>query len=149
MISPLHKSGSKSDPDNYRGISLLSCFSKFFTSILNQRLTKFAIENKIFSNAQLGFLAGCKTSDGLLILHNIVDYYCKTKSQYVYGCFVDFKKAFDSIPRRILFQKLLDNNINGRFYDCLVNMYCNDTACGSCLISYTRCNTPNTSQHEL
>ena len=129
MISPLHKSGSKTDPDNYRGISLLSCFSKFFTSILNQRLTKFAIDNKIFSNAQLGFLAGCKTSDGLLILHNIVDYYCKTKSQYVYGCFVDFKKAFDSIPRRILFQKLLDNNINGRFYDCLVNMYCNDTAC--------------------
>ena len=29
MINPLHKSGSKMDPDNYRGISLLSCFSKF------------------------------------------------------------------------------------------------------------------------
>ena len=106
MISPLHKSGSKIDPDNYRGISLLSCFSKFFTSILNQRLTKFAIDNKIFSKSQLGFLAGCRTSDALLILHNIIDYYCKNQNKYVFGCFVDFKKAFDSIPRRILFQKL-------------------------------------------
>ena len=129
MITPLHKSGSKMDPDNYRGISLLSCFSKFFTSILNQRLTKFAIDKKIFSKSQLGFLAGCRTSDALLILHNIIDYYCKKKNQYVFGCFVDFKKAFDSIPRHILFQKLLDFEINGKFYDCIVNMYCNDISC--------------------
>ena len=129
MISPLFKSGSKINPDNYRGISLLSCFSKFFTSILNQRLTKFAIDNKIFSKSQLGILAGNRTSDAILILHNVIDYYCKKKNQYVHGCFVDFQKAFDSIPRRILFQKLLDHNIHGKFYDCLVNMYCNDTAC--------------------
>ena len=129
MISPLHKTGSKINPDNYRGISLSSCFSKLFTSILNQRLTKFAFDHKIFSTSQLGFLAGCRTSDALLILHNIVDYYCRKKEQYVFGCFVDFQKAFDSIPRRILFQKLLDHNINGKFYDCLVNMYCKDIAC--------------------
>ena len=59
MINPLHKSGSKVDPDNYRGISLLSCFSKYFSAILNQRLTKFAIHKKIFSSSQLGFLTGC------------------------------------------------------------------------------------------
>ena len=47
MINPLHKSGSKMDPDNYRGISLLSCFSKYFSAILNLRLTKFAIDKKI------------------------------------------------------------------------------------------------------
>ena len=47
----------------------------------------------------------------------------------MYGCFVDFKKAFDSIPRHVLFQKLLDYNINGKFYDCLVNIYINDIAC--------------------
>ena len=47
----------------------------------------------------------------------------------MYGCFVDLKKAFDSIPRHILFQKLLDHNINGKFYDCLINIYINDVAC--------------------
>ena len=29
MIAPIHKNGSKMNPDNYRGISLLSCFAKF------------------------------------------------------------------------------------------------------------------------
>ena len=33
MINPLHKSGSKMDPDNYPGISLLSCFSKYFQGL--------------------------------------------------------------------------------------------------------------------
>ena len=28
-----------------------------------------------------------------------------------------------------VFQKLLDYNINGKFYDCLVNIYSNDIAC--------------------
>ena len=129
MINPLHKAGSKMDPDNYRGISLLSCFSKFFSAILNMRLTKYALDRNIFSKSQLGFLAGCRTADALLILNNLVEYYCKKKSQYMYGCFVDFKKAFDSISRHVLFQKLLDYNIAGKFYDCLVNIYINDVAC--------------------
>ena len=38
MISPIHKNGSKLNHDNYRGISLLSCFAKFFCAILNKRL---------------------------------------------------------------------------------------------------------------
>ena len=126
LIFPLHKKGSKTDPDNYRGISLLSCFSKYFLAILNQRLTKFTTENKILSGGQLGFLKGCRTSDALLILHNLIDYYCKKRKKHIFGCFVDFRKAFDSVPRDKLFQKLLNNNINGKFYDCLVSLYNKD-----------------------
>ena len=65
MINPLHKAGSKMDPDNYRGISLLSCFSKYFSAILNLRLRQYAIDNNIFSKSQLGFMAGCRTADAL------------------------------------------------------------------------------------
>ena len=129
MINPLHKAGSKMDPDNYRGISLLSCFSKYFSAVLNLRLTQYAIDKNIFSKSQLGFMAGCRTADALFILNNLIDYYCRRKGQYIYGCFIDFKKAFDSVPRRTLFQKLLGYGINGKFYDCLVNIYSNDIAC--------------------
>ena len=117
------------NPDNYRGISLLSCFSKYFSAVLNLRLTQFAIDNNIFSKSQLGFMSGCRTADALFILNNLIDYYCKRNNRYIYSCFVDFKKAFDSIPRHKLFQKLLDYNINGKFYDCLVNIYSNDISC--------------------
>ena len=91
VISPLHKKGSKLDPDNYRAISLLSCFGKFFLAILNQRITKFAIEQNIFSKGQLGFLPGNKTSDAHLILHNLVNYYCTKEKKNIFGCFVDKK----------------------------------------------------------
>ena len=117
MINPIHKNGSKMDTDNYRGISLISCFGKFFFSILNKRITKFTIDKKILSKSQLGFLSGCRTSDALLILHNLIDYYCTKRSRNIFGCFVDFQKAFDSVPRHILFQKLLNHNINGKCYD--------------------------------
>ena len=129
MISPIHKKGTKSNPDNYRGISLQSCFSKFFCAILNQRLLTFAINNQLLSKAQLGFIPGNRTSDALIILHNLIDYYCHKNGKYVFGCFVDFSKAFDTIPRTKLFQKLLDNDINGKFYDCLTMFYTNDQAC--------------------
>ena len=41
IIMPLYKNkGSGNDPDNYRGITLLSCLSKLFTSALNYRMKK-------------------------------------------------------------------------------------------------------------
>ena len=39
LIIPIHKTGDKMNPDNYRGITLLSCFGKRFTSIINDRIT--------------------------------------------------------------------------------------------------------------
>ena len=81
------------------------------------------------SKAQLGFVPGNRMSDALLILYNIIDYYCKKNKKLVFGCFVDFSKAFDTIPRNKLFQKILDYNINGKFYDLLAMMYRDDLVC--------------------
>ncbi|KAK3103091.1 hypothetical protein FSP39_016377 [Pinctada imbricata] len=39
-ITPIHKAGNASDPNNYRGIIINSCLSKVFTSIINDRLYK-------------------------------------------------------------------------------------------------------------
>ena len=42
IISPIYKSkGDKANPDNYRGITILSCFGIFFTAVLNKRLNKY------------------------------------------------------------------------------------------------------------
>ena len=40
IIVPIHKKGSREDVNNYRGVTLLSCFSKLFTTLLNNRITK-------------------------------------------------------------------------------------------------------------
>ena len=41
IIVPLYKSGSRSDPSNYRGISLVDVMYKLFAGIINNRLTRF------------------------------------------------------------------------------------------------------------
>ena len=122
IINPIYKKGSKLDPENYRGISLLSCLGKLFSAVLNQRLLEFVIENDILSKEQLGFLPGNRTSDAFIIIHNLINYYCVNRNKYIYGCFVDFKRAFDSIPRNKIFEKLINNNITGKFYECIINM---------------------------
>ena len=41
FIVPIFKSGESSDPGNYRGTTITSCFGKLFTLIINERLLEF------------------------------------------------------------------------------------------------------------
>ena len=43
-----------------------------------------------------------------------------------FSCFIDFRKAFDCIPRQKLFDKLGKKGVRGRFLDVLISMYSND-----------------------
>ena len=63
IITPLHKTGKLDDLENYRGITLNSCISKFFARLLNNRLTEI-IENKDFlKHNQTGFRKSFCTAD--------------------------------------------------------------------------------------
>ena len=69
------------NPGNYRGISVLSCLGKLFTSILNQRLLRYVLEKNILIKEQLGIIAGNRTSDAHLILHNLSQHFCHKRGQ--------------------------------------------------------------------
>ena len=126
IIAPIHKKGSKMDPDNYRGISLISCLYKLLTAILNKRLVVFCKENSILSPRQLGFVSGNRTSDAHFVLNNLIKDYCHNKGERLYSCFVDFSKAFDCIPRDILFEKLRSKGITGKVFNLIKNIYMNE-----------------------
>jgi hypothetical protein len=126
IIAPIHKKGSKMDPDNYRGISLISCLYKLLTAILNKRLGIFCKEKGILSIRQLGFVSGNRTSDAHLVLHNLINDYCHDKGRKLYSCFVDFSKAFDCIPRDVLFEKLRAKGITGKVFNLIKNIYMNE-----------------------
>ena len=128
LITAIHKKGPKEDPDNYRGISLMSCLFKLFLTILNNRITAFALERDILSPNQLGFVQMNRTSDPHIILNNIIRKYCHNRKKNIYGCFVDFSKAFDSVPRDILLTKLHDRGINGKVFEIIRKIYTEDMA---------------------
>ena len=129
MIVPIHKDGPKLDTSNYRGITLISCLGKLFLSILNNRLTIFAVENGLLSPAQLGFVTKNRCSDAHIIIHNLVRQKCHNEGSKIYSCFVDFKKAFDSVPRDLLLSKLFNMGITGNFFNILRHIYTTDKAC--------------------
>ena len=129
MIAPIFKSGVKTEPNNYRGISLLSCLGKLYAAILNQRLIHYVLEKTILKAEQLGFLPGNRTSDAHIILNTLIQFYCHKNNKKIFACFVDFQKAFDTIPRDLLFNKLLAHGITGKFFNTLKTLYTNDNCC--------------------
>ena len=128
LITAVHKKGAKDDPDNYRGISLMSCLGKLFLTVINNRLVKFSLEKGLLSPGQLGFVIGNRTSDPHILLQNILQKYCHKGKNKLFGCFVDFSKAFDTVPRDILLRKLKEKGINGRVLEIIQTLYLEDYA---------------------
>ena len=122
VIVTLHKSGELEDPNNYRGITLNSCLSKLFTLLLNNRLTLYCEEVGLISYNQIGFRKGFRTADHVLTLKTIVDQsFANGKKLYV--CFVDFRKAYDTVWRNGLFLKLLRGGVSAQFTKLIKDMY--------------------------
>ena len=126
MIVPLYKKGNKMLETNYRGITLLSCMGKFFNVIINERITNFAISNGIIKQEQFGFIKGNRTSDCLVILHSLADYFMNKKKTKLYTAFIDFQKAYDKVPRDILLSKLYSVGIRGDVFKVVKNIYQNE-----------------------
>ena len=67
-ITALHKKGAKTDPCNYRPISLLPIISKVMESILSSDIKSFLFSNGLISDHKFGFRPGHSTLDMLLLL---------------------------------------------------------------------------------
>ena len=115
VIKPIFKGGCFNDPSNYRGIALSSCLGNFFLKVLYNRLEKYLEGNELICREQIGFRKGSRTSDHILTLKTIIDKAFKS-SKKIYACFIDFRKAFDTINRDALFYKLSYYNIDGPFF---------------------------------
>ena len=126
---PLFKNkGSPNDPDNYRGITLLSCIGKLFTAAINLRLTNYVEQTGAIGDEQAGFRAGYSTVDHIFTLHAILDIYLHRKER-LYCAFVDYKKAFDLVDRSSLWIKLISHGINGKIVNAIYNLYANAKSC--------------------
>ena len=112
IIQPIYKGkGNKHDPNNYRGITLQSCVAKAFAKIINNRLCNHLESNNLLCEEQNGLRKGRSCQDYISSLHFLIENR-KLSKHDTYTCFVDFKKAFDSVPRDLLWKKLLEAGIN-------------------------------------
>ena len=129
LIVPIFKKkGSPHDPNNYRGITLLSCLGKLFTLCINVRLNLYATHRGVIGEEQAAFREHYSTLDHIFVLNELINLYLHDK-QRLFGFFVDYKQAFDRIFRIALWRKLIACEINGNIITVIYNMYKNAKSC--------------------
>ena len=112
LITAIFKKGDKSEPGNYRPISLTSIICKVLESIIYDHIVKHMIKNKLFSKSQYGFIS--KRSAALQLL-NVLEIWCNILDEngIIDDINMDFMKAFDTVPHRRLLGKLESYGIQG------------------------------------
>ena len=121
-ITPIHKSGAVAEPGNYRGIAVGTVLAKMYATLLNFRLTCWAEANNLRAAGQAGFREDHRCTDNLLILRTVIEQQRAVRAP-LYTCFVDFRKAYDSVPRDLLWTKLERLGVHGWFLDGIKALY--------------------------
>jgi hypothetical protein len=127
LVFPIHKKGDVNEVQNYRGISFMETCVKILMGVLLSRLEKFERKNKILNEFQAGFRRGYSTVDNIYNLISIVNLKFH-ENKKVYAFFVDFKAAFDCIPRMSLLYKLSTMGISSKFLNLIQSLYTNTKA---------------------
>lgn len=121
-VANLHKEGDPCDPQNYRGISLISCLGKIYLSVWADRLTQH-MESRM-SEEQGGFRPKRSTIDQGFSLHEVL-LRRRNAGNHTFLYFVDFKKAFDTVWHDGLWLRLHSVGIRGRPLKILQSLYSN------------------------
>ena len=112
-VTPIYKKGAKSDPGNYRPVSLTSVPCRILESIIKDELMKHLTDNKLIKDSQHGFMQGKSCSTNLVeFLEKVTKTVDGGKPVDVF--YLDFAKAFDKVPRERLLLKLHAKGVSGR-----------------------------------
>ena len=104
-------------------LCISSVLLKIVCSLLNNRVLIQVKQRNLINKNQTGFKEKHRTADNLLTLKNVVKKYVTIGKGKLYACFVDFKKAYDSVWHEGLFCKMRRNNLQGRLLDLIIDIY--------------------------
>ena len=97
--------------------------------ILNARLEKYLEEYSIIDISQIGFKKHARTSDHMFILKSLIDKYINKSGGRLYTCFVDIRKASDTVIHPGIKVKVKETNIGGKVYDIINSLYSRKDIC--------------------
>ncbi|KAK7896322.1 hypothetical protein WMY93_021647 [Mugilogobius chulae] len=126
VVVPLFKKGDRRVCSNYRGITLLSLPGKVYSRVLERRIRPM-VEPRI-QEEQCGFRPGRGTLDQLYTLHRVLEGSWEF-AQPVHMCFVDLEKAFDRVPRGVLWGVLREYGVRGPLLRAVRSLYDRSRSC--------------------
>lgn len=114
-ITPIHKKGEKSNAKNYRPVSLTSVVSKILERVIRSRLMEHLSRNNLLSDYQYGFRPKRSTTSQLLHALDHWTHWLDTGENFDV-MYMDYAKAFDSVPHERLLKKVQAYGIRGRVF---------------------------------
>ena len=103
VLVPIPKKGDLSKCDNWRGITLLDVVGKVVARVLQERL-HMVVEDEL-SESHCGFRKGRSCTDKIFTVRQLVEKSWEHAAKS-YLPFIDLKKAYDSVPREIMWLAL-------------------------------------------
>ena len=111
-ITCIFKKGNKQDPGNYRPVSLTSVICKLLERTVREKIVNHLSVNKLLSDSQFGFR---KNRSTILQLLTVMNEWTEALDDGIQidTVYLDFRKAFDSVPHKRLIKKLEGYGIKG------------------------------------
>ncbi len=125
MVTPIYKKGDATDTANYRPIAGGESVMRLLGILLNDRLVESTETHDLRSPVQAGFRPALSCRQPLMTLQHFIDQQVQHNKGQLFCCFVDLKGAYDSVPRKQLWQTRAGLGIHGNMLKGIKAMYNN------------------------
>ena len=112
IVTPIHKSGARDKCANYRPIAVTSCILRIMERIMSHRLLSFLQNFDLIFPTQHGFIPNKSVETAEISFFDYLTNELDT-GKTVHVAYLDFSKAFDSVPHKLLLTKLTRFGISG------------------------------------
>ncbi|GJX44892.1 retrovirus-related pol polyprotein LINE-1 [Tanacetum coccineum] len=118
-VIPIFKNkGDAQVCSNYRGIKLLGHTMKLWERVIERRLRR---ETSVSEN-QFGFMPGRSSVEAIHLIRSLMEKY-RERQRDLHMAFLDLEKAYDSVPRELIWKTLVNKGTSRRYIKVIRDMY--------------------------